>query len=414
VTALPTREQRWMARVATLTLASAGLLVIACAETDVKTLGYGTPGGPTEPALLDPDAGLGPRTEEHARSYCASDRCPTGHTTCPNSRFLCDVDLLSDPDNCGECGNACPASSAAGGGEAYWCVAGRCELTCNAERALDCDGVPDNGCEVDPLSNDNCGVCGNACPADKPCLDRGRFNFGCGCGPGEAICANPFLPSLLSCVPVDNDDFHCGACDNACPPDGDGIKVPPPNTYFGCAERKCGAIKCAGGWGDCDGIRDNGCETPVLTNDDCGACGNKCADGQRCALMLPQFIATCMCPEGQTFCGGGNLGGVEIGNCFDLNGDDDNCGACGARCANPVANAVEACIYGKCERTCHEGWADCNGNRTDGCETHVAADPKNCGACGNACDGVAGQACVDGRCMVEPCDVLQDAGDPAR
>ena len=392
---------------ATVGLASAGILVVACAETDVRTLGYGLPDGGNPPALVDPDAGPSTAPGDDVRSYCPSDRCPPGHTTCLNSKFLCDVDLRTDTENCGECGNSCRTGDAVGGKEVYTCVDGRCVMTCFEQDAMDCDGVPDNGCEAKTSDNDNCGICGNKCAADKPCVNRGLADWGCGCRAGDLLCPNPAFPSFMPCVDAQNDDAHCGACNNACPREGDGSETPPPNTYFGCFEGQCGTLKCTGGFGDCDSVRDNGCEQSLIDNDNCGVCGNKCQDGQRCRLLPPFMIPTCMCPEGQTFCG--TVGGVEIGTCADLVNDDRNCGACGVSCG-----IGGTCVYGKCERLCPTGWADCNGNHDDKCETHVAADPKNCGGCGIVCDGVAGQACVDGQCMVEPCDETWDAGDPAR
>jgi hypothetical protein len=62
------------------------------------------------------------------------------------------------------------------------------------------------------------------------------------------------------------------------------------------------------------------------------------------------------------------------------------------------------CNYGTCSRHCIDGRADCNGNPSDDCETNIDNDPENCGGCGIVCDAVAGQACVGGRCVVEPCN----------
>ena len=355
-----------------------------------------------------PTADDGDASTTELRSYCPSDRCPAGHTTCPGSQFLCDVDLLSDPQNCGECGNVCPT---AGLNETYACVNGRCTMTCRVSDALDCDGVPDNGCETSPLNDDHCGACGNKCPADKPCINRGLMDYACGCNAGELSCPDPSFP-IFPCVDPNDDDKHCGACNNACPPEGDGTKTALPNTYFGCVEAQCGELKCSPGFADCDLVTENGCETPLVDNDNCGACGNKCQDGQRCGQNL-QGVVMCMCPAGQTFCGA-CVGESCFGGCYDLTSDKDNCGACGVRCSPGVQRGIEACVYGECQTSCHEGWDDCNGNRSDGCETHIASDPNNCGGCGIVCDGIAGQACVDGQCMVEPCDVMQDAGVGAR
>jgi len=45
---------------------------------------------------------------------------------------------------------------------------------------------------------------------------------------------------------------------------------------------------------------------------------------------------------------------------------------------------------------CDPGVADCDGLLHTGCETLVASDAANCGACGHACG--AGQACVGSVC----------------
>jgi hypothetical protein len=49
-----------------------------------------------------------------------------------------------------------------------------------------------------------------------------------------------------------------------------------------------GALVCAAGLGDCDGNRDNGCETSFATSDaNCGACGHDCtAGGATCSSGL--------------------------------------------------------------------------------------------------------------------------------
>ena len=50
--------------------------------------------------------------------------------------------LASDPMNCGACGNVCVASMGTTS-----CMGGTCRPVCNAG-AADCDGDPDNGCEL--------------------------------------------------------------------------------------------------------------------------------------------------------------------------------------------------------------------------------------------------------------------------
>jgi hypothetical protein len=71
----------------------------------------------------------------------------------------CSLDLRSDPKNCGQCGNACPAAAH----QTATCVASTCGAQC-APGFTDCNGNPADGCETatgtDPK---NCGACGHDC-----------------------------------------------------------------------------------------------------------------------------------------------------------------------------------------------------------------------------------------------------------
>jgi hypothetical protein len=361
--------------------------------------------------LIAPELDAGDAQAVGLTSYCPTNKCPEGHTTCPNSQFPCDVDLRTDRSNCGACGFACPKSTDE---EAFECIEGRCELTCGTGTPplFDCDGLPDNGCETEATTNEHCGACGVVCtdPA-KPCAGKkSGGGFACGCAPTELYCP---AGNTLQCVNGMSDDNNCGACKNKCPEALEGI-TPPPNTRFGCAQGKCGGrdehgnlfgLKCVTGYADCDNDLSNGCETALMSPDNCGACGEKCSDEQFCGLQVIGQKIQCMCPTGQTFCGT-----TPIGNCVNITTDIRNCGNCGVVCTDmmgPFSQAV--CNHGVCSRTCQNGRADCNGNSDDECEVNTDSDPNNCGACGRSCDVELGQACVGGQCVVEPCD--QDAGE---
>lgn len=343
-------------------------------------------------------------------SYCPSNKCPAGHTTCPASRFPCDVDLQTDRQNCGACGVTCPVET---NGETYECVAGRCVLHCVANPlTLDCDGIDENGCETRPGTNENCAACGDRCldPA-KPCVNRnpglGPADYGCGCV-GDLIYCNE------NCTSPKRDDENCGACGTKCDRSGDGLPARA-NAYYGCENSECGHLKCEDGWADCDGNPLNGCETPIGTSENCTTCGDSCAPDQRCAVDTLTFKTQCLCPAGKTFCSQGCIGDLCFGACFDLASDLLACGACGVRCVAQTGQSTEGvCTFGVCSTICSHGRADCNGNSADGCEVNTDSDPRNCGACGNVCDAVAGQACVGGRCMVEPCDQGQPDGGETR
>ncbi len=105
------------------------------------------------------------------------------------------------------------------------------------------------------------------------------------------------------------------------------------------------------------------------------------------------------CPAPYATCPG------KLGLCTaNLQLDLGNCGACGNACAftseGANANASLACLDGKCEVKCGDGFGDCNGKYEDGCETAVERNPQHCGACGNTCK--AGEVCWRGACGCPP------------
>jgi hypothetical protein len=84
----------------------------------------------------------------------------------------------------------------------------------------------------------------------------------------------------------------------------------------------------------------------------------------------------------------------------DSASDPNNCLFCGNVCA--LANADAACQAQQCViATCHGGWKDCDGSPANGCETHIDADPGNCGDCGVTCPNVNGAPeCTGGSCKI--------------
>lgn len=333
-------------------------------------------------SFVNDDAGSSTEAGVDLIAYCPSSTCTNHTTTCPTSRFACDVDLMSDDDNCGACGFKCPGTTSIGG---FRCAAGKCVMTCDTGQA-DCNGILEDGCETRLDSSNNCGACGNVCsdPA-KPCVD-GQ----CGC-PGSQTWCNG------TCRDMTTDDRNCGTCGNTCDPAGDGSPTQT-NTYFGCYASQCDQLKCTSGYSDCDGKPENGCETSLTTTANCGGCGITCAAGEFCGEDDDGSLQ-CLCKGDKTRCGD---------TCKDLATDPNNCGACGVGCSSltnvGTPHGLGYCAYGSCAFECTLGWGDCNGDLNDGCETHVRSDPSNCGGCGIRCDIEAGQACIGGRCAVEPCE----------
>jgi hypothetical protein len=134
--------------------------------------------------------------------------CPSGWSCCGGS---C-VNLRLDEDNCGRCGAACGHPNAA-----LSCVDSVCVIEeCRAGYA-DCNGNPQDGCEVALLTDvRDCGACGLSCD----------------------------LPYALS----------------------------------GCAQGRCTVRQCAAGRADCNASAEDGCEVDILTDPaHCGDCGTACS-----------------------------------------------------------------------------------------------------------------------------------------
>ncbi len=78
--------------------------------------------------------------------------------------------------------------------------------------------------------------------------------------------------------------------------------------------------------------------------------------------------------------------------------DPAHCGACGHACS--TNSGVPACTVGRCSMaSCAPGYLDCSDDEDtsrDGCETHGAVDPNNCGRCGNDCTS---KVCREGTCL---------------
>ena len=330
---------------------------------------------------------------------CVGTACPAPYATCGKTpSFLCNTNLLNDSKNCGACGNSCEGFE--GLNLASSCVNGACAFACsigagpNGEsyEFRNCNGLLDDGCETN-ISYDaaNCGACGNACAQGEHCIG-GK----CGCTSGKLDCNG-------RCVDPRFDDSNCGACSKLCDyAPASACETQPANTYYGCAFSTCDHLKCSGPFADCNsdlstGCSSDGCETDIQHDPhNCGACGIQCAPEQECRDEGngPQCLYTCA-KSGLTQC---------AYSCEDLLSDRFNCGACDNFCPPPRANEVASCKKGLCATECLQGFADCNGDPSDGCEVDLKTHPANCGACGNQCNFGAGQPCIEGKCLMVECD----------
>jgi hypothetical protein len=367
--------------------------VIAPGTTDAVSLCLPPESGVCAPCEIDADCEEGDdclTLGKSGEAYCG--RLCTGASPCPEDYpcgFSCNggtaacgdacVNLQSDPNHCGACGDACPASAV--------CSEGACAAACGGD-TIECEGI----C-VDPRYDVmNCGDCGTVCGAGEVCSD-GICAAGCGggstkcgdacvdttldpahcgvcgnaCPPGEVcsasgcglVCAGGTTKCGDTCVPLGQDPSHCGACGNAC----DAGKV--------CTEGFC-ALACSGGTAKCGNV----CVNLSVDPAHCGECGSSCPPNQVCS----QGLCGVFCGGGSSKCGSA---------CVQLDLDPAHCGECGNACA-----PGQICSAGICGLSCSGGTFKCGILCVD-----TANDPENCGGCGNACG--QGQSCAGGFCALE-------------
>jgi len=194
------------------------------------------------------------------------------------------------------------------------------------------------------------------------------------CGSGLSLCSG-------ACSDTAHDPANCGGCGNAC--------ASRPNTVPVCTAGSCGSL-CNPSYGDCNGSLVDGCESSLESVSNCGACGRACAS-------LPNASSTCVAGLCGYACnaGFGNCNTTTVDGCETSLSTPSNCGSCGNVCPG-APNAAPTCSAGSCALVCGIGYADCNVDRTDGCETPITTT-SNCGACGRVC--AIGEICSSGACV---------------
>jgi hypothetical protein len=361
----------------------------ACAvESSPVDIGRGFPDAGQAQAFAPPagDAGVDSPVET---AMCVATLCPVPYATC-GKLHACGTNLSNDRDHCGACDNACPDFAALD--MKARCVEGRCRYECDDGDHMNCNGLVEDGCEVNFKSDpSNCGACGHECGPGVRC-----FQGICGCPSGQTDCNG-------RCADLNNDNRNCAECGRRCPNwTTAGWPAPPPNMDYGCAGGECQRLKCREGFRDCDGDLSNGCEINIETDtSNCGECGKACASGQLCAIPKNGKVPSCLCGPGLTLCGGGG----EDYSCVDLLNDRENCGACNNNCG--TSSKLATCEQGRCRDSCAPNFADCDGDPSNGCEVNLMIDGSNCGQCGRWCNTTAGQPCIEGACLMAECDAGQ-------
>jgi len=151
------------------------------------------------------------------------------------------------------------------------------------------------------------------------------------------------------------------------------------------ANGTCGDVTC----GSCSGL------TPkcyiTSTSQTCVGClnNNDCTDVTKPNCVNNKCVATaCKPADNPTLsgvCGDKKCGTATNGSCGTV-----TCGTCSN------SHGTTSCPSGLCVPVCSSGYANCDSDTTNGCETQLGTD-TNCASCGNACT-TAGQTCQSGIC----------------
>ena len=192
---------------------------------------------------------------------------------------------------------------------------------------------------------DNCGACGEICESGLvPVECRSGVCERASCPVGIEYCGAADL-----CRDLSSDPEHCGACGNAC---SSGVcsggvcqSVPIANIPLDEAppdQTSCppGLVLCGDGMGVCVDVG--------FDPANCGSCGATCVGGERCEfgvcvpsvpiadIPLDEAPPDSPCLPGLVHCGGGV--------CVDIFIDSFNCGGCGIICQFPQGCQGGVCV----------------------------------------------------------------------
>jgi hypothetical protein len=301
---------------------------------------------------------------------CTFESCSGKTPYCDTKTGFCAGCLTDDhcPDGqvCegGKCTPGCDRTHGCGDGGLCDVDAGRCQV-CKTDS--DCGGATprcdttDGRCQPCLLVNDNCPQ-GQKCTSPKP----GTYVCSKGCK-GDADCVSEGAGNHCCtdvCVDTTLDDNNCGTCGNAC---AQGLSC-------------CGST----------------CANIAIDSANCGGCGIACTLLHAVSSCANAKCKINSCVQGWADCDQTASTGCEQ----DISDDITNCGGCGVKC--PGTNVMNSgCGGGNCLGTCVAGFADCDQQLAgDGCEVSTGTDPNNCGMCGTVCSNMhmMTRTCGGGMC----------------
>jgi hypothetical protein len=225
---------------------------------------------------------------------------------------------------------------------------------------------------------------------------------------GQCPCPGDNVRCGEVCTNLARDEANCGACGAVCAPGPNAIATR-------CRNGACQVAECAAGWGDCNGLTADGCETPLVDDGNCGRCGRTCLDGRTCVNGECAPVDPCagmVCDDGNPCttdtCQGGSCQHTWIEGCCTADADCGGGDACTVASCDPAAGCVLTPVPDDQAGGCPAGQVCCAGR---GCTP--LGTPTDCAACGDACAG-PGETCGGGgapgvcgctpiACSVESC-----------
>jgi hypothetical protein len=240
---------------------------------------------------------------------------------------------------------------------------------------------PDTIDPTDPDTGDS-----DAHDADADETDACTTDCGVVCTPGDDHeCAAELVTNECQAAVCDEASSRCRVVSVN---EGAACETSDPDETARCVEGACVPVDCV-----CAGV--GMCCDGCLALNTGGPCedGDLCTEGDTCDAGI--------CRPGPALDCGDDTECRQAGTC------DSTTGLCtstsesdGTTCT--VASGEGACVDGSCTvEACDDGFADCNGDADDGCESPLDTSVEHCGVCGVSCVGDAFDGvCDEGVCQL--------------